>query len=241
MFEIINPKVTLVATNYNFTSAIEFQQKLEERDIVSKYALEEQEAKFAGAIPPAAILKDMKPFFPLMYCNKDTKIIVTYIQQEFKLNIEKGNISEENYPEYNSLCSEVLDLKLSDINAIGINFAGNFNLGKNKLQLLNNEILGEIPDFPLNLTFEFALPIKYEDRGLIATYRIKKISGGDNTDKDRIYRISVNNHFDVSKLSTSEKSKKLEEILSVELYKEYLKKCQGFLRLNDGRKKNSEN
>ncbi len=235
MFEIINPKATLVATNYNFTSAIEFQQKLEERDIVSKYALEEQEAKFAGAIPPAAILKDMKPFFPLMYCNKDTKIIVTYIQQEFKLSVEKNNISEENYGDYKSLCGEIIDLKLSDINAIGINYAGEFNLGKNKLQLLNNEILGEIPDFALNLTFEFALPIKYENRGLISTYKIRKISGGDDTNKDRIYKISVNNHFDISKLSTSEKSKKLEEILSENLYKEYLEKCQGFLRLNDGR------
>lgn len=234
MYEAIEPKATLVALNYNCLTAKEFFNKLEERDIIEKYELKLQDMQWQGDLPSQQILNDLRPMLPYVYITKDTTIKVIYTQNEFKLTIEKRNLAKDNFSIFQELSNDILDLKLSDITAIGINYSAKFNLNKAKLNLLNNDIISEIPDFKNNLTFEFVLPIAYEERGLIETYRIKKESGGDDTEEPRIYSINANFHFDLSQLSTSQKADKLKEILSYDCYDEFFEKSQGFLRLNNG-------
>lgn len=233
MCEAINPKATLVALNYNFLSANEFSNKLEEKDIIDRYKLKLQDLPWHGQMPPQQIINDIRSMLPYVYKSEDTTIQLTYSQNDFRLSIEKVNLNELNFDEFKNLSGDVIDLKLSDINAIGINYTAFFNLKGARLDILNDKITS-IPDFDKNLTFEFKLPIFYEERNLVASYRIKKISGGDDTDANHIYEINVNFHFDIKALSTGEKTEKLKEILSYNLYAEFLEKSQEFLKLNNG-------
>ncbi len=232
-FEATNVKATLVALNYNCI-ANEFSDKLDEKDIINKYKLKLKDVEWNGPnLPPPHILNELRPLVPYVYTTEDMTIQVIYTQSEYKLSIEKRNFSQEGFEQFKNLSNDVLDIKLSDITAIGVNYNALFNLGDAKLNLLNNNIIEKVPDFKKNLTFEFVLPIEYADRNLIATYRIKKKSGGGNTSEPRIYSINVNFHFDISKLSTAEKTEKVKDILSYNLYDEFIEKSQGFLKLND--------
>ncbi len=235
MFEPLNIKATYVAINYNFTNPLEFAEKLESKNILNKYGLKLQEAKFAGQgpVPPPQVISDLRMFVPFIYISEDTSIEVIYSQNEFKLYINKQDLNHDNYSDYYSLAHDILDFKLSDISAIGINYSAEFNLGKTKLNLINSDAVNAIKDFNRNKTFEFVLPIEYKERDLLATYRIKKLSGGDEAHDNRVYEVKVNYHFDLSKMSTADKAKKVEEILSVEIYDEFLEKCQQFLSVNN--------
>ena len=235
MFESQNIKVLLVAVNYNFTSPKEFAEKLETTDILNRYKLHLQDVKFdgSGTLPPQPILDDIRAMIPFVYVSEDTTVKVSYTHNEFKLYIEKSNLSDDNFNEYQNLSNEIVDFKLSDITAIGINYSAEFNLGKNKLKLLSDKTVSSISDFDKNTTFELILPISYPERGLVATYRIKKISGGDNTEENRIYEIRVNFHFDLNNKSTVDKAKNTEEIISQNLYKEFLAKCEQILSVNN--------
>lgn len=232
MFEAINPKAILIALNYNCSSSIEFASKLEEKDLINKYNLQLQELKLQGNIPPAEVLNNLKGLFPCVYTVNDTKIEVIYTQNEFKLSITKLGMDKKEFDNFKNLSNDILDLKLSDINAIGINYSAEFDLGDARLDILNNKITG-IPEFEQNLTFEFKLPIFYPERNLVASYRIKKIKGGDGTTDPHIYDINVNFHFDIKQLNTGEKAEKIKEILSYDLYDEFLNKSQEFLKLNN--------
>lgn len=237
MFEALNSKATLVAINYNFSSAKEFAEKLETKNILSRYGLHLQEMSFTGngILPPPPVLNDIRSIMPYEYMSKDTSIRVAYTQNEFKLFIDKLGISTENFREFEELSKEIIDFKLSDITAIGINFSAEFNLGELKLNLLSNETIEAISDFSQNKTFEFVLPIEYPNRGLIATYRIRKVGGGDNTGEPRVYEIRVNYHFDISEMTTANKSVKIKDIISPVLYNEFLGKCKQFLSVNNGK------
>lgn len=236
-FEAKEVKATLVALNY-VCAINEFTEKLEEKDIIDKYKLKLQDIQWNGQpLPPQPIMNEIRTWVPYIYETEDTTIQVSYSLNEFKLTIEKKNFSESAFDEFKNLSNDILDLKLSDITAIGVNYNALFNLGEAKLSLLNNDIIEKVPDFEKNLTFEFVLPIQYEERNLVATYRIKKVSGGGDSKEPRIYRINVNFHFDISKLSTIEKAEKLKEILSYNLYDEFVVNSQKFLELNDGSKK----
>lgn len=233
MFEAINPKAVLIALNYNCSSSVEFTSKLEEKDLINKYNLQSKEIKMQGQIPPEEVLNSLKGLFPCIYTANDTKIEVIYTHNEFKLSITKLGIDEKEFDNFRNLSSDILDLKLSDVSAIGINYSAEFDLGDVRLDILNNKITG-IPDFNQNLTFEFKLPIYYPERNLVASYRIKKVKGGDGTAEPHIYDINVNFHFDIKQLSTGEKAEKIKEILAYDLYKEFLNKSQEFLKLNNG-------
>lgn len=234
MFDILNPNASLVATNYNFQNSNEFKQKLEEKNIIEKFNLSSVEPKIQGPKPDETIYSQIKGFLPVIYQSEDLKIQVIYTNQDARLVVEKINLTKDTYKSFQDLSSDITDFKLSDIKEIGLNFFGNFNLKNNKLLLLNSQIANNLTDFSKNKNFEIVLPLDFSERNLTSTYRVTKISGGDNSDNDRIYRISVNNHFVLGSLSTIDKIEKLKEILSYSLYEEFLKNCQSILRINSG-------
>lgn len=234
MYEANNQKATLVALNYNFANINEFIEKLNSKDILKKYNLEQQEqiVKFSSSVqPPASILNDVRQFLPLKFVSKDTTIEIVYTQQELKLLISKKNIDEKSFSDYAKLSNDFIDLKLSDLTAIGMNYSAEFNLKDEKLLLLRDETVEAVPNFEQNISFEFILPLKDEKRGVLSTYRIRKI---DNDCKDHKYEISVNFHYAIEKMTTSEKANKVNEIISLDMYKEFEAQCQRFLGLNNG-------
>lgn len=234
MFNVSNANVSLVATNYNFQNADEFIQKLEEKNLIKKFNLSSVEPQIQGPKPDEAIYSKIKGFLPVIYQSEDFKIQVIYTNQDARLVVEKKNLTKDTYKSFQDLSNDITDFKLSDIKEIGLNFFGNFNLKNNKLLLLNSQIANNLADFSKNKNFEIVLPLDFSERKLTSTYRITKISGGDNTGNDRIYRISVNNHFDIGTLSTIDKIDKLKEILNYNLYEEFLANCQSILKINSG-------
>ena len=234
-------KAFIVATNYNFLNAQDFVNTIDEKNIIKKYSIEPCNTKirFLG-IPPQTQedVNSLALFAPVICKDTVNDIQVDYINPEKKLMIRKENFTELIYENFKNLAYDLMDLRLSTINAIGVNYSADFVLGDVKLNLINNNIINEIPDFSKNMTFEFVLPLNYDDRGLIATYRVKKVQGGDESNEPRIYNVGVNFHFDISSLNTKNKSEKLDEILSKELYEEFINKSQGFLKLNDQKETN---
>lgn len=230
----INPKATLVALNYNFSSIPEFIDKLKAKNILEKYSLkqENQTIQFTGNLPPAPIIKDLRNFLPLTFISADTTVKIIYTQQELKLVIAKENILENNFQEYKNLSYDFIDFKISDINAIGMNYSAQFNLGKEKLLLLSQETVSAVPTFDKNISFEFILPLKDDTKGVLSTYRVKKVS--EETAQEHIYEISVNFHYDISELSTMDKTNKLNEIISLNSYKEFEAQCNRFLGVKHG-------
>lgn len=237
MCEAINPKATLVALNYNFANTAEFMEKLKAKNILDKYALKQdkQTIEYQGPVPPPTpLLNDLRNILPLTFTSEDTTVKIVYAQQELKLVIDKDNILECNFNEYKSLSYDFIDLKVSDINAIGMNYSAKFDMGKEKLLLLSAATVSAVRNFDKNISFEFILPIKDDEKGVLSTYRVRKIS--EDSAEKHIYEISVNFHFDISELSTAEKTNKLNEIISLNLYKEFEAQCQRFLGVNNGRK-----
>ena len=231
-----NFKATLVAINYNFSSTSAFDEELENKGIIKKYNLLRipSDIQINGPLPnDPMIMQQLTSIAPCEYVTDKTKIKLQYRGVETKLIIDKDNFNkEQDAEEFKSLSEDVLDLKISDIRAIGINYSADFNLGSARLKLLNTEV-EDIEDFKNNITFEFVLPIEYIDRDEIATYRVKKVSGGDNTGNDRIYNVSVNFHYKFESYNTSTKVKKIEDILRLDNYNDYIKKANGFLNIND--------
>lgn len=237
MFEPKSIKSTIVALNFIFPNGADFFEKLREKGLIEKYNLKPEPQSFtvrSNIEPPKEVLNGISSFIPVSLVSADTLIKVIYVQQEYKLIVEKENFDNKCFDDYSKLINDLLDFKLSDISAIGFNFDAVYNLGNLKLNLLNTSIVDKIPDFTKNSTFEFVLPIDYKERGMIATYRIKKISGGDNTGEDRLYNIKVNYHYALANMTTTEKIQKINEIISINLYNEFLEKSNKFLELNDG-------
>lgn len=238
MFEAINPKATLVALNYNFANVAEFTGKLKAKNLLEKYSLKQTEQAIqikSTTPPPLPILNDIRSFLPLTFVSSDTTVKVIYTQQELKLVIDKQTINEDNFQNYKKLSYDFLDLKVSDINAIGMNYSAEFNLKENKLLLLNEATIQAVENFDQNISFEFILPLEDKTKGVLSTYRVRKIS--QNTDTDHMYEISVNFHFDLSDMSTANKAIKLEEIIAIDFYQAFMKQCQKFLEVNNAEKK----
>lgn len=231
-----NFKTTLVAINYSFSSNNAFEDELVNKGIIERYNLQKVQPNIQinGSLPnDPMIMQQLAILTPCEYITDKTKIKLQYRGTETKLIIGKDNFNKEDDAEdFKKLSEDVLDLKISDIRAIGINYSADYNLGLTRLQLLNNEV-EELEDFKNNITFEFVLPIEYKDKDEIATYRVKKISGGDDTDNDRIYNVSVNFHYKFDSYNTSKKVKRIEDILKLDNYNDYIKKANGFLNIND--------
>lgn len=236
MYEMLNPKATLVALNYNFLSANEFIEKVSTKKLLEKYSLKREEPSLKlkdGIIPPPQVINDIRNFLPLSFLSNDTTIKIIYTQQELKLVINKVGIDTDNFKNYSELSYDFIDLKMSDINAIGMNYSAEYNLKEDKLLLLSSEAVKAVPDFESNISFEVVLPIYESDNGVLKTYRIRKSSKDEAL--DHIYEISVNYHFDVSQMTTAQKSEKIDQLLSIHRYDEFCSQCQRFLEVNNGK------
>lgn len=69
-----------------------------------------------------------------------------------------------------------------------------------------------------------------------STYKVRKISGGDETKEDRIYQIDANMHFQINKENTQEKINYTQNILNnltEKYYKIFQEKCNQILEMND--------
>lgn len=126
---------------------------------------------------------------------------------------------------------------MSDIKAMGLNFISLFNLKDKKLKILNDNIDQYLPNFKKNIAFQLTLLLQLDD--CIATYKIRKKSGGDDTNEDRIYQIDANLHFNVSLNRTQDKINKINDItdnIDTKYLPIFNQECNNILAMNDGKK-----
>ncbi len=93
-----------------------------------------------------------------------------------------------------------------------------------------------MPDFKKNRTFQLTLLLQLDD--CVATYKIRKLSGGDDTNEGRIYQIDSNFHFDISLGKTQEKINKITSItqnLDKKYFPSFKDECNKILAMNDGK------
>lgn len=238
VFEPINQSVTIVVTNYFYINRSSFWNDLTKGNIINRYDVKAKEAhtdipseENTNISPP--LPAELIEILPQEYTTKAGINFQLFPAPEFKLTVSTRDLNEAAFNNFSKITNDLLDRKFTDIEAFGLNFLAEFNLEKIKLQLLNKDV-EKIDTFKKNRSFEFVLPLnKDEEDDSIATYRIRKLEGGDETNKDRIYEVNVNFHFNLQSLSTKEKIKKIDELNFNNYYKKFLSTSQEFLALND--------
>lgn len=236
LFEPVEHKAVIVATNYLFANTKEFYNEIIQKKLKEDYDIEFAKLEIKGDLPEGKInLEQMKEIFPIaMLTSNKNNTMAQLNVAEAKLSIDKENFKTNELTDLKKYLYDLIDLKSSDISALGLNFIAIFNLGQKKLKILNESIEDNMPNFKYNKTFQLILPLQIDN--YIATYKIRKLKGGDNTQEDRLYQIDVNFNFDLSQLKTKEKLDKIEELL-IEIetvyYHDFLEECNNLLKMND--------
>lgn len=229
----IKQSATIVTLNYPY-KADEFLQVVRKKELYSKYFLSDIPVNIEINHPNSEqVRKEFefdKPLVGLKSEENNINVILTIYEK--KLDIVNYDFNPQEIEVFKTIANELIDPKISDISAIGINFISEFEPGI-KLQLLNKEI-EKIQDFDKNLTFQLVLPIQYD--GYIATYKVQKLVPEEKS-MSRRYKIDVNYHIDLAEKTSREKLEILNQNLNNlknNFYTPYYSKCQEFLNLNYG-------
>lgn len=228
VFEVQNEKAIVVVLNYNFPNFQILCEDARNRKILTNYNFENRSMPLhvRGQVSPE-FLQQMALSSPSMAISAETAVKMTFSPQEAKLILEKEHFNKESdFENFAAIAEGLIDSKISDITAIGLNFSAEFNLGALELNLFNNQLF-EIESFKKSASFEFILPVKYETH--TATYRIVKSENQENN----LYEIAVNCHFELSDRSAIERVKKIQSILGGYYYEAFLKTANEFLKLNN--------
>lgn len=237
-FNTINEKIIIVVTNYLYNSVAEFESDENCKLYMSNYHLEKELPIIqSGNNPiPTPILQQIQSNLPIAtYKTSDNRFKLTYNDLNKNITFEISEINDDSIIFIKKLVDSFVDLKMSDVKAIGLNFISQFDLGNNKLKILNDKIETYMPNFKKNRTFQLTLLLQLDD--CVATYKIRKLSGGDDSGENRIYQIDSNFHFDVSLGTTQEKINKISAItdnLSRKYLSSFKNECNNILGMNDG-------
>lgn len=238
-FEATNEKIIIVVTNYLYSSAREFENDEFIKANITNYKLKKCIPNINTSEPiPKPVLEQLQSSLPIVtFETEDQNFKVTYNDLEKNISFEICNLNEPDFEMLKMMVENFVDPKMSDLRAIGINFISQFNLGNNKLKLLNDKIETYMPNFKKNRTFQLTILLQLDD--CVATYKIRKISGGDDTKENRIYQIDANFHFDLSICKTQRKIEKITNLMD-NLNKKYLPifktECNNILAMNDEKK-----
>lgn len=239
-FNAIEQHIIVVVTNYLFNSNIEFENDENSKLYMQKYHLKKILPNIktpVGTIPPN-IVQQMQGVIPVVnYEDENKNLRLTYNDIEKNISFEVQDINTESITLLKEAIKDFIDLKMSDIKAMGLNFISLYNLGDKKLKILNNNIEKYIPNFKKNIVFQLTLLLQLDD--CVATYKIRKKSGGDDTGEDRIYQIDANFHFNISLGRTQDKINKINDItnnIDTKYFPIFNDECNNILAMNNGKK-----
>lgn len=240
-FNATEEKIIIVVTNYLFNSITEFENDENCKMYMQNYNLTKilPNIQSASISIPLPIMQQLQNALPVAtYETPDKDLKVTYNDIDKNISFEISKVNKDYIDIIKNVVDNFIDIKISDIKAIGLNFISQFNLGNNKLKILNNNIETYMPNFKNNRTFQLTLLLQLDD--CVATYKIRKLSGGDDTNEDRIYQIDSNFHFDISLGKTQEKINKIISItgnLDKKYFPSFKNECNQILAMNDGEEK----
>ncbi|MFN9691105.1 MAG: hypothetical protein ACK551_03290 [Vampirovibrionales bacterium] len=234
-YTAVSQKFTCVFLNYKHKDVESFETALKDRTIWERYNLREADTEIETDAPLHMIPVLMKRFPLRTYKLESLDAKLEYVDFESKVMISKMDPTEEELQELEKFITEIADFKISDIEAMGINFITVYELPHKKLQVLNQNIEEVFPNFSKNKTFQLILPLQLD--GYVATYQItKNVKEKPADEEPRRYTIDVNFHIDIESTSTTtEKFKKITSNvakISTDYYKEYLSDSENILGMN---------
>ena len=234
-YKPLSQKFTCVFLNYKHKDVESFETALKDRTIWERYNLREADTEIVTDAPIELMPVLMKRFPLRAYTIQSLDAKLEYVDFESKIMISKTDPTKEELQELEKFITEIADFKISDIEAMGINFITVYELPHKKLQVLNENIEEKFPNFSKNKTFQLILPLQLD--GYVATYKITKNEKEKPADEEpRQYTIDVNFHIDVqSTLKTTDKFDKITSNvnkISTYYYKEYLSDSENILGMN---------
>lgn len=101
-------------------------------------------------MPKEAIMQ----MLPIYEYEANNKIKITYSDIEKKISFYGNSDTSCYLSELSKISYNFIDLKISDINALGLNFIAKYNLKNRKLKILNKDIEKYMPDLKKILIFK---------------------------------------------------------------------------------------
>lgn len=234
-YNAADEKIIVVVTNYLYNSTIEFEN--DSKIYFKEFNLSKvsPSIQFSNVPVPMQILEQIQGSLPIVtYESVDKSFKLTYSDVDKTISFEIVKSEKYLISMLKSAIDKFIDAKVSDVKAMGFNFVSQYNLANKKLKLLNTNIETFIPNFKNNRAFQVTLLLQLAD--CVATYKIRKTSGGDDTGEDRIYQIDSNFHFDFSTARTKDKIDKIAEYvqnLDIVYLNEYKKECNNILAMSN--------
>ncbi len=197
---------------------------------LKEYKFEEKELPIvlSGDMKPDShLLTNLKMQLPIVNFNDiEDKFLLTFVRPEAKVIIEDKKFSILESAKLKEISKSIIFENSQNLAAIGVNFIAEINYPK-KLRLLNNGIK-KIKTWDDNDGFQLIIPIKIENRNVVATYKIQKINeeicDGSEDNKNRIYSVEVNFNYNLSD-NIQEKETQLNDIFNIkfeEYYNEFI-------------------
>lgn len=226
---IIKKNATFVIANCFFEDGPEgFKTRLNNSEFGNKYNnFEQAPIKFTAKGVPDSVLES----FPVIaFTDNDVRVLYSGMDRRI-------DISTNEYDKHKDVLKDILtilvDFKLTEISAIGINYRADCCTNHNRLSIFNEKINdGTFSNWSNNVGFTVTIPLSLEKFNCIGTYTVKKLAGGNDEGSFQpyIYQITVNYNFDIDKVGVGARDRLIfiERLVNniEELYKDFNKKCE---------------
>lgn len=237
-YKLTSESASIVLVGYPL-KIIDFRNLFKKNDFLTKYNISESKAEFKGNddIPKEQLELLLKSLPIAVFTSEKYKFDIVLLENEHKLSFSILNFDIKNLGMINEIVDNLLDCNLSSISQIGFNFSSVFEFNNKKLKLLNENIENITVEtekvWDKNKTFILTLPFDFDDH--ISTYKIQKMLPIEGeTPKKRIYKIDVNQNFEIKRENNMAKNADvIEKIHKLEpLYcNEYKNMCNEILKM----------
>lgn len=231
--KILKQDAAFVIANCMFYEGIdEFKQKFNDDVRIKNLKLDFEKVpvtvQYKGVMPVELVQHTL----PIVgYKSNSLKIL--YSEPDRRINISSDSY-EEDKNTLKEMLSILVEFKLPEISAIGINYSAICSTGKKRLSIFNEKINDKtISNWSKNKGFTTIIPIDLDNFGCLATYTIKRLYDeikSNSKIKNYVYNIAVNYNFEITSLGSNirERLLNVEKIVSNidKLYDDFNNKCK---------------
>lgn len=236
-YKLMNESASIVLVGYPLQRA-EFRSLFNKSEF-AKYNFEEVQPQLQNIkdIPKEQLDIILKSLPVAVFSSKKNNADIVLLENEKKLSFSNNKFDIKNLNMINTSIDILLGCNLSSISQIGFNFSSEFEFNNKKLKLLNEDIekikINDKAIWDKNKTFILTLPFDFGDH--VSTYKIQKMLpvSGESSHK-RIYKIDVNQNFDIKRENNIAKNSDIIAIINKfeSLYhNEYKSMCSEFLKM----------
>ena len=226
--DIVKRNATFVIANCFFEDGPEgFKTKLDNSEFKKYNNFKQAPIKFTANGIPNAVIENL----PIIAFS-DNNIKVLYSGMDRRIDIST-NEYDNNKDLLKDILTILVDFKLTEINAIGINYSADCRTDHNRLSIFNERINDNtFSNWSDNLGFTVTIPLQLKKFDCIGTYTVRKLAGGNTEDSfvPYLYQITVNYNFDINMVGVGARDRLdfIEKLVNniEKLYKDFNKKCE---------------